>query len=110
MRPDSYDCFQTFLSCPYQPACRAIMSDFPIRPSRRKSLIIEWKQRHSVLTAFHLAKDVSGRQAHVAWLKQRAAKAKGEIDSEAMATLRRGWDLGAPLDRHRIGGIRGQRA
>jgi putative transposase len=54
----------------------------------------EWLVLDRVLAAFDLAKDGRGRRAYVAWLEQRAANEKGEIDPEAMKSLRRGWYLG----------------
>lgn len=56
----------------------------------------DWLVMERVLAAFDLAEDGRGRRAYVAWLEQRAANSKGEIDQAAMAALRRGWYLGEP--------------
>jgi hypothetical protein len=55
-----------------------------------------WLVFERVLAAFDLAQDGRGRRAYVAWLEQRATNDKGEIDAEAMKSLRRGWYLGEP--------------
>ncbi len=55
-----------------------------------------WLVLDRVLGAFELAKDGRGRRAYVEWLEKRAANDGGEIDGEAMKSLKRGWYLGEP--------------
>jgi putative transposase len=62
----------------------------------------DWLVMERVLRAFELAEDGRGRRAYVAWLEARAANAKGKIDDEATAAIRRGWYLGKETFRDRL--------
>jgi putative transposase len=62
----------------------------------------DWLVMERVLRAFELAEDGRGRRAYVAWLEARAANAKGQIDDEATAAIRRGWYLGKETFRDRL--------
>ncbi len=62
----------------------------------------DWLVMERVLRAFELAQDGRGRRAYVAWLEARAANAKGKIDDEATAAIRRGWYLGKETFKDRL--------
>jgi REP element-mobilizing transposase RayT len=62
----------------------------------------DWLVMERVLRAFELAQDGRGRRAYVAWLEARAKNAKGKIDDEATAAIRRGWYLGKETFRDRL--------
>lgn len=71
-------------------------------PSHASGKGPDWLETGRLLRAFELAGDGRGRRAYVAWLEARAANAKGKIDEEAMAALRRGWYLGETGFRDRL--------
>ncbi|MEY3896664.1 MAG: hypothetical protein RLZZ214_2184 [Verrucomicrobiota bacterium] len=62
----------------------------------------DWLVMERVLRAFELAQDGRGRRAYVAWLEARAANAKGKVDDEATAAIRRGWYLGKETFKDRL--------